>query len=119
MPFGWRLLIGLFMGGQIALVLWTFGGRVPAASSLGRPPQLLSAAGYLWHLLVLPAGWALVAATGMLFWARGWGRRLAGWTTPGRPAASNAETGRVAARRPRSLPPVPRKRRAAVSFSAC
>ena len=103
----WRLLIGLFMGGQIALVLWTFGGRVPAASSLGRPPQLLSAAGYLWHLLVLPAGWALVAATGMQFWARGWGRRLTGWTTPGRPAASNE--------RPVALPsatPVPAARTA-------
>ena len=53
---GWRLLLGLFMGGQIALVLWTLGGRAPAASSLGRPPQFLSAAAYLWHLLLLPAG---------------------------------------------------------------
>ena len=25
--FGWRLLIGLFMGGQIALVLWMLTGR--------------------------------------------------------------------------------------------
>jgi predicted MPP superfamily phosphohydrolase len=75
---GWRLLIGLFMGGQIALVLWILGGRVPGVSSLGRPPQPLSAAAYLWHLLLLPAGWALVAATGIPFRAWQWGRRLAG-----------------------------------------
>jgi hypothetical protein len=80
---GWRLLIGLCVGGQIALVLWILGGRVPAASSLGRPPQLLSGAAYLWHLLILPAGWALVATTGILLRAWGWGRRLARWTAPG------------------------------------
>src|SRR5262245_33149806 len=84
---GWRLLIGLFMGGQIALVLWILGGRVGAASSLGRPPQILTAAGYLWHLLLLPAGWALVAATGLLFGAWRVGRRLAGWSAAGRRAA--------------------------------
>ncbi|HEY7423314.1 MAG TPA: metallophosphoesterase [Gemmataceae bacterium] len=79
---GWRLLLGLFMGGQIALVLWIFGGLVPVVSSLGRPSQLLSAAAYLWHLLMLPAGWILVATTGILFWAWRWGRQLAGWTAP-------------------------------------
>ncbi len=62
-PLGWRLLIGLFMGGQMVLVFWTLGGRTFAASSLGRPPQFLSAAGYLWHLLLLPAAWGLVAAS--------------------------------------------------------
>ena len=76
----WRLLIGLFMGGQIALALWILGGRVPAASSLGRPPQLLSAAAYLWHLLILPAGWVLVATSDMIFGAWRWGRHLAGST---------------------------------------
>jgi predicted MPP superfamily phosphohydrolase len=76
-PLGWRLLIGLFAGGQIALVFWTLGGRVPAGSSLGRPPQFLSAAAYLWHLLVLPAGWALAASTGILVGAWRRGRRLA------------------------------------------
>jgi predicted MPP superfamily phosphohydrolase len=74
---GWRLLIGLFMGGQVALVFWILGGRVPAVASLGRPPQLLSAAAYLWHLLLLPAAWALVAATGMLSGSWRWGQRLA------------------------------------------
>jgi predicted MPP superfamily phosphohydrolase len=88
---GWRLLIGLFMGGQIALVLWILGGRVPAASSLGRPHQVLSAAAYLWHLLMLPAGWALVTTTGILFWAWRWRRRLAGWTAlSGRAASTEA-----------------------------
>jgi predicted MPP superfamily phosphohydrolase len=77
---GWRLLLGLFMGGQMALVVWILGGRVATASSLGRPPQLLSAAAYLWHLLLLPAGWAVVAATGLLVGAWRWGRRLARWT---------------------------------------
>jgi predicted MPP superfamily phosphohydrolase len=71
---GWRLLLGLFMGGQIALVLWILGGRVPAISSFGRPPQALSAAAYLWHLLLLPADWVLVAATGLLSRASRWGR---------------------------------------------
>ncbi len=84
----WRLFIGLFMGGQIALVLWTLGGRVPALSSLGRPPQFLSAAGYIWHLLLLPASWVLVAATGMLVGAWRWGRRLVELTVSSRPAAS-------------------------------
>jgi predicted MPP superfamily phosphohydrolase len=84
----WRLLLGLFMGGQIALVLWTLGGRVPGAAALGRPPQLLSAAGYLWHLLLLPAGWALVAATGLVSGAWRWGQRLAGWIALYRRAAS-------------------------------
>ena len=96
---GWRLLIGLFMGGQIALVLWILGGRVPAASSLGRPPQLLSAAAYLWHLLLLPAAWALVATTGILFGAWRWGR-------PGRadrPSPARSRRGRPR-RRPRHRP---------------
>src|SRR5947208_15110854 len=79
---GWRLLIGLFMGGQVALVLWILGGRAPGAPSLGRPPQPLSAAAYLWHLLLLPACCVLVAATGVLFGAWRWGRRLAAWTAP-------------------------------------
>src|SRR5271167_4558951 len=70
------------------LVLWILGGRIPAASSLGRPPQLLSAAAYLWHLLLLPAGWALVATSDLLFGAWGWGRRLAGWTPLCHPAAT-------------------------------
>jgi predicted MPP superfamily phosphohydrolase len=85
---GWRLLLGLFMGGQIALVLWTLGGRVPGAPSLGRPPQFLSAAAYLWHLLLLPASWAFVAAGDVL--SRAWrrGRRLAVGTAPGRGPAS-------------------------------
>ncbi|HTU89405.1 MAG TPA: metallophosphoesterase [Gemmataceae bacterium] len=88
--FGWRLLIGLFMGGQVALFLWILGGRVAAASSLGRPPQLLSAVAYLWHLLLLPAGWALVAITGILFWAWRWGWRVAGWTALCRRDANTA-----------------------------
>src|SRR5260370_42183206 len=63
----WRLLIGLFMGGQIALALWILRGRVPTAASPRRPPPLLSAAAHLWHLLPLPAGWAPRATTGLLF----------------------------------------------------
>jgi predicted MPP superfamily phosphohydrolase len=85
---GWRLLIGLFVGGQIALVIWTLGGRVSAASSLGRPPQLLSAAAYLWHLLLLPVSWVVVATTAILFGAWRWGQRLAGWTATRRRADS-------------------------------
>jgi predicted MPP superfamily phosphohydrolase len=83
---GWRLIVGLFMGGQIALVLWLLGGRALAASSLGRPPQALSAAAYLWHLLLLPAAWALVATAGLRSQARWWGRRLAGRAEPLPPA---------------------------------
>ncbi len=88
----WRLLIGLFMGGQIALVLWILGGRAPVASSFGRPPQFLIAEAYIWHLLVLPAVCAFVAATAILFWAWRCGRRLARWTVSRRRAAL-AESG--------------------------
>jgi predicted MPP superfamily phosphohydrolase len=79
---GFRLLIGLFMGGQIALLLWILGGRFSAVSSFGRPPQILSAAAYLWHLLLLPICWTLVAATGFL--SRVWqlGRALVRRTAP-------------------------------------
>src|SRR5262245_48566534 len=63
---GWRLFVGLFLGGQVALALWALVGRLPGASSLGRPPQPLSAAAYLWHLLVLPACCALAAAAAAL-----------------------------------------------------
>lgn len=86
---GWRLLVGLFVGGQIALVVWTLGGRAPTASSLSRPPQLLSAAAYLWHLLILPATWVVVATMGVLFGAWRGARRLAARTAP---AAGSGET---------------------------
>ncbi len=76
---GWRLFIGLFMGGQIAVLLWILGGRGPAGPSFGPPPQPLSAAAYLWHLLMLPVSWGLIAITGILFWAWRW-LRLGGWT---------------------------------------
>src|SRR5579884_1351745 len=75
---GWRLLIGLFMGGQIALVIWIIGGRIAAAFSLDRPPQFLSAAAYLWHLLMLPASWCLVAIIALLYWGWRWQRCLGG-----------------------------------------
>ena len=71
---GWRLCIGLFMGGQMAVVLWSLGGRVAAASFLVRPPYFLSAAADLWHLLLLPAGWAFLTTTGLLFGAWRGGR---------------------------------------------
>src|SRR3954452_14528094 len=85
--FWWRLLLGLFMGGQVALALWILGGRFLAKSSLGPPPQLLSAAAYLWHLLILPAAWTLAAITGLLLrvWRLG---RFAVLTTTGRQDAS-------------------------------
>ncbi|HYH69483.1 MAG TPA: metallophosphoesterase, partial [Urbifossiella sp.] len=53
-PAAWRLLVALFMGGQIALVLWVIGGRVEPTAGVGRPPQLLAAVAFLWHLLILP-----------------------------------------------------------------
>jgi predicted MPP superfamily phosphohydrolase len=99
---GWRLFIGLFICGQIALVLWILGGRVAAASPLARPPQLLSAAAYLWHLLILPASLALVAATGILLGA--W--RLARWTVLGR-RVTPAEAGPAPLPPPTALPAVP------------
>jgi hypothetical protein len=71
---GSRLFIGLFMGGQMAVVLWILGGRVAAASFLGHPSYFLSATAYLWHLLLLRAGWAFLMTTGLLFWAWRWGR---------------------------------------------
>src|SRR5947209_2397883 len=64
----WRLLIGLFLGGQMALVLWMLGGRALTATPLQRPPESLSAAAYLWHLLLLPVGGALLTTAGVLVW---------------------------------------------------
>src|SRR5262245_17237660 len=64
--FWWRLVLGLFMGGQIALVLWILGGRLLADYLPARPPQALMAAAYLWHLLVLPTVWAVVGTTSLL-----------------------------------------------------
>ncbi len=69
----WRLLLGVFMGGQLVLLLWMLSGRVLADSSLGRPPRVLTASVYLWHLLVLPAAWGTVGITALLAWsARAW-----------------------------------------------
>jgi predicted MPP superfamily phosphohydrolase len=95
---GWRLFIGLIVGGQIALLLWILGGRAPLVSSLGRPPQLLSAAAYLWHLLMLPVSLILVVVAGLLFGAWRWGRSLVGWTVRYR-RADSTEAG------PAPLPP--------------
>ncbi len=98
---GWRLLLGLFMGLQVALALWVIVGRLPGAPSLGRPPQPLSAAAYLWHLLLLPACIVLAAGAGILSGAWRWGRRLAAWPAPLPPATPSpaARPGEVAARR--------------------
>jgi predicted MPP superfamily phosphohydrolase len=82
---GWRLVLGLFMGGQIILTVWILGGRHPVLAALGRPPEVLSAAAYLWHLLLLPVGWALLAVSAILFGAWDWGRRRAGRTPSERP----------------------------------
>jgi hypothetical protein len=70
---GWRLFIGLFMGGQMAVVLSILDGRVAGASFIGRPPYFLSAGAYLWHLLLLPAGWAFLTTLGLLLGAWRWG----------------------------------------------
>jgi predicted MPP superfamily phosphohydrolase len=64
---GWRLAIALFVGGQMALVVWILGGRLFGESSLRSPPQLLSAAAYLWHLVVLPGWLVLVMIVRILF----------------------------------------------------
>lgn len=85
----WRLLIGLFMGSQVALVVWILGRRVLAEYLPGQPPQVLSSAAYLWHLLILPAAWAVVAAAGLLVGLWRWWRRLVALT------ARTAATGPV------------------------
>jgi uncharacterized protein len=106
--FWWRLPLGLFLGGQVALVLWVLGGRVLAGHVPSRPPQALSAAGYLWHLLVLPAAWAVVATAGLLSWAGRWGRRFAALV------ARAARRRAPAAARPdpaTDVPPLPATRR--------
>jgi predicted MPP superfamily phosphohydrolase len=88
--FWWRLLLGLFIGGQVAVVVWTLGGRAFAEYLPTRPPQVLSAAGYLWHLLILPVTWLVVATVGLLFalWQAGRGfAELRCRTVPPLPAA--------------------------------
>lgn len=91
----WRLVIGLFIGGQIALVLWVITGGIPATSAL-RPPELLSAAAYLWHLILLPTCWALVATAAILLGAWRWGQRLAAWTSGARRGSSDPALGPTA-----------------------
>jgi predicted MPP superfamily phosphohydrolase len=80
--FWWRLLVRLFMGGQLALVVWILGGRFLPESAWSRPPQLLSAAAYIWHLIILPILLTLVSMERLLLWARRLGRRLAGLRSP-------------------------------------
>ena len=43
--FWWRLLIALFMAGQVALVLWILGGRALVEDLGSRPPQALERRG--------------------------------------------------------------------------
>jgi uncharacterized protein len=92
----WRLLLGLFMGGQILLVFWILGGRAVAEYLPSRPPQVLTAAAYLWHLLLLPAAWAVAATIGVLLSAWRLGRRFSALAArAGRrtmPAATPAQT---------------------------
>jgi predicted MPP superfamily phosphohydrolase len=78
---GWRVFLSVFMFGQVALVVWIFGGRALEPSSLARPPQLLSAAAFLWHLLLLPVSWAVVATSGLVFGAWRGGQRLVKWNS--------------------------------------
>lgn len=103
--FWWRLLISLFMGGQIALVLWILGGRLLADSFLSRPPQILSAAAYLWHLLILPAAWILLVMTSILFWVWRSGRHSAMRTTTSRQGAS-PEAGPIPFTPTTTIPPI-------------
>jgi uncharacterized protein len=81
-----RVLVGLFMGGQVALLLWVIASRPPAAG-IDRPPQVLAAAAYLWHLIVLPAAWIVVAVAALLSGA--W-RGVRFLTRPGPPPAAEA-----------------------------
>jgi uncharacterized protein len=74
--FWWRLFIGLFMGGQVALVFWILGGRALVEHCVSRPPQVLSAGAYLWHLLILPDTGAVVVAMGIGLWVWRSGRRF-------------------------------------------
>ena len=91
----WRLLIALFVSGQMALVFWILGGRVLAGSSLASPPQFLSAAAYLWHLVVLPGWVVLMMIARILFRA---------WRSARRPAGVSAFARRAAAT---EAPPAP------------
>lgn len=98
----WRLLVALFAGGQIALVVWVVGARLPVVPAFDRPPPVLSAAGYLWHLLVLPLSLAVVATAGLLSGARRLARLLAAARTP-----ASAEPGVVP---PAASDPAPTRR---------
>lgn len=83
--FWWRLGIALFMGGQVVLVLWILGGRALVEQLESRPPQALSAAAYLWHLLILPASGTVVVTIGILFWVWRFGRDFIMRITKNRP----------------------------------
>jgi predicted MPP superfamily phosphohydrolase len=93
--FGWRLLVGLFMGGQVTLLLWMLGGRALGAHTLGAPPRVLTAAAYLWHLLILPASLVLALTTGAGLRLCRSGRRMLARTTANQPESGST----IAARR--------------------
>ncbi len=93
--FWWRLFIGLFMGGQVALLLWLLFGRALVEYRLGRPSQLLSAVAYLWHLLILPAALAFLVTSELLLRVWRAGRRLMTQTT----RKSREDTAEIVARR--------------------
>lgn len=86
--FWWRLFLGLFMSGQAALVLWILGGRFLVEQPLSPPPWVLSAAAYLWHLLILPAVWVVVVTTGIALQMWRFGRRFVMRASASHPAES-------------------------------
>src|SRR5687768_5410403 len=72
----WRTLLGLFMGGQLFLILWAVGARFIAAGFDGSTPVTLIAATYVWHLLVLPVLVVLLLTAGLVGSVRSLGRLI-------------------------------------------
>ena len=71
-----RLLLWLFMAGQIAYLLWLLLGVAVEDLSDWKPIELPIAA-FIWHVLLLPAGCAIfLAAAGLRQWKRRPARRV-------------------------------------------
>src|SRR4051812_31061851 len=71
--FRWQLFVGVFAGGQITLILWSFFVPMFVPPPWHRPPESLLAAAFLWHLLILLPTLILMAISVPFIWA--WRRR--------------------------------------------
>lgn len=85
----WRWLLGVFMGGQLLLIVWIIFARALDPDLQSATPTVLTALAYVWHLLALPAVVVVWAFAGFAIGTWRLGRWSLGWI--GRDRRSDAE----------------------------